>query len=316
MKKIKRLKRLIRAAKVLMINLIIFSLLQNPFIQSAMAATNSSGGFGAQDILTLANGALNIYGNYLGQKQQIIQQQIAAANNQKLMSQLSPACRKPDGTACFAGPAKFFPECTLPASMSNMPVNACNNATPEPAQISSMITYESIAQGWMNYYDQMSNEASNATYAVGLRCLGDKQKAIDSQITEMMNSLQRLQDRLNQDKQVFRDNNKKLLEDMNTANDELFGASKNNLKIKTQDFAKFFSQSCQAVIGKDALKAGTSTGLNGILQNLSSTNNAAADFNLNKNAIENDIRRETDKIAATISANGVDDFLAKGGSLP
>ncbi len=284
--------------------------MQNPFISNAMAAENlkSNSGFGAKDILTIANGALNIYSSYLGQKQQMMAAQISAANNQKLMSQLSPGCVRPDGTACYTTKAKLFPECTLPASMSNMPQNACNNATPEPGQISTMITYESIAQGWMNYYDQMSNEASNSTYAVGLRCLGDKQKAIDSSITEMMNSLQRLQDKLNQDKQVFRDNNKKLLEDMKTANAELFGGAL-DLKNKTSDFSKYFSQSCQSVIGKEGLKNGPSMGLNGILQGMSSNNKAASDYNLNKGSIESDVRKESQTIANSITAGGVDDWL-------
>lgn len=304
------MKKLSNLIKMLMIHTLVFSLMQNPFVNDALAAEKKSkGGFEAKEILNLANGALGIYGNYLGQKQQMIQQQIAAANNQKLMAQLGPTCRKPDGTACYTTPGKYFPECTLPASMSNMPKNVCSNSTPEVGQISSMITYEAIANGWSNYYEQMSNKASNSSYPVGLRCLEDKQKALDSQLIEMSNSLQRLQDRLNQDKQVFRDNNKRLLEDMNTANDELFGANKNNLKTRTQDFAKLFSQSCQSVIGKDALKSGTAGGLNGILQGMSSNNKAAADFSLNKSVIETDVRREADKIAALINAGGIDDWL-------
>ena len=301
--------------KVLLVYSIVFSLIQTSFISAAFATgTNSStgGGFGAQDIIGLANGALGAYAQYLGQKQQMLQQQITAANNQRLMAQLGPTCRKADGTACYATPAKMFPECTLPASMASMPVNVCSNATPEVNQISSMITYESISQGWMNYYDQMMNEASNSKYSVGLSCLNDKQKAIDSQLTEMVNSLQRLQDRLNQDKQIFRDNNKKLLSSMDTLNDELFGSTKNNLGNKTKDFAQYFSNSCQSVIGKDNLKGGIANGLNGIVQNLSTTNKSAADFNQNKNVIEADVRRETDKIAATIKSNGVEDFLNKG----
>ncbi|MBC7538195.1 MAG: hypothetical protein H7281_05200 [Bacteriovorax sp.] len=318
MKNLSKILELVtKTLKVLMINTIVFSLIQIPFVSETFAATSkkSNGGFEAQDIVNLASGALGVYSNYLGQKQQMLQQQITSANNQKLIAQLSPTCRKADGTACYTTPAKLFPECTLPASMSNMPANACNNPTPEVNQISSMITYESISQGWMNYYDQMSNEASNSSYAVGLRCLGDKQKAMDSQLTEMVNSLQRLQDRLNQDKQIFRDNNKKLLEDMNTANDELLGSSgglsKNNLNIKTQDFAKYFSQSCLSVIGKDAIKSGSANGgLSGILQGLSSTNKAASDFNLNKNVIEDDVRREASKIATSINGSGIDDFLS------
>lgn len=315
------MKNLAKILKVLMINAIILSLIQIPFVNKSYAAEKEQAankGFDASAINGITNLALRTYSSYLGQKQQILQQQISAANNQRLMSQLSPACRKADGKACFTTPAKYFPECTLPASMSNMPTNVCNaqpasSPAAQAAQMGSMLTYESIAQGWMNYYDQMSNEASNSSYAVGLRCLYDKEKALDSQLTEMVNSLQRLQDRMNQDKQIFRDNNKKLLADMDTANAELFGAGDSkNLALKTLDFAKYFSQSCQSVIGKENLSKGSSNGLNGILQGLSSTNKAASDFNLNKNVIEDDVRREVSKIAASISSKGVADFLLIG----
>ncbi len=309
-----KMQTFLKVMKVGVVNSLIFSLLQNPFITNAMAAEKSP--VDVQDILKIAGGAVDLYGKYLGQKQSMIQAQIASARNQQLMSQLSPNCRKPDGTACYVTQAKFFPECNLPASMSNMPENVCSANTQDPNAIASMITYESIAKGWKNYYEQMSNRNSNATYPTGLRCLMDKQKAMDSQLTEMMNNLQRLQDKLNQDKQVFRDNNKKLLEEMNTTNEELFGSTSKNLALKTRDFAKYFSQSCQAVLVKD-LAAGSSKGLNGMLQGLSVSNKSAADFQLNKGSIENDIRREAEKIASSIKTNGVDDFneLAKNNKL-
>lgn len=314
-----KMPKFLKAMKVVVIHSLIFSLLQNPFISEAATAAeskSSGGGVGANDILKIANGAIDLYQNYLGQKYQMIQAQVAAANNQKLMAQLSPNCRKPDGTACYVTQAKYFPECQLPASMSNIPHNACSANSADPNAIATMITYESISKGWINYYEQMGNKNSNASYPTGVRCLLDKQKAIDSQLTEMMNNLQRLQDKLNQDKQVFRDNNKKLLEEMNTANDELFGSSKNNLALKTRDFAKYFSQSCQAVLGKE-LEKGSQIGLNGILQGLSTPNKSAADFTANKGSIENDIRREAEKMAQTIKANGVDDFnnMVRGNKL-
>ncbi|MBP9682420.1 MAG: hypothetical protein KBD76_13520, partial [Bacteriovorax sp.] len=308
-----KIAKFMKTLKILLVNLTIGSLLQTFFIPGLMAAeAKKNNGFGVADTLSIANGALSIYGSFLGQKQQQIMAQISATNNQKLMAQMSPGCRKADGSACYVSQGTMFPECPLPASMSQMPTNICPSDTMNPSQLSSMITYEAIAQGWMNYYDQMSNDASNAVYKTGVTCLEEKQKAMDSQITEMMNSLQRLQDRLNQDKQIFRDNNKKLLEEMNASNDELFGMSKNNLNMKTQDFAKFFSQSCQSVIGKERLQNGTKEGLNGILQAMSSNNKSAADFNANKSVIENDIRNETNKIASTISSNGLEDFLANG----
>ena len=187
-----------KSLKVMLVYSTVFSLIQTSFISTAFAAGatggSSGGGFGAQDIMGLANGALGAYANYLGQKQQMLQQQISAANNQKLIAQASPACRKPDGTPCFTAPSKMFPECGMPTSMTTqltpglnnnyqIMLNACHEPKPDPRLLGSMITNESIAQGWMNYYDQMSNEATNSNSAFGLSCLNDKQKAIESQLT-------------------------------------------------------------------------------------------------------------------------------------
>ncbi|MFA6238723.1 MAG: hypothetical protein WC635_15415 [Bacteriovorax sp.] len=304
------MKKINKVLKVLMINAIICSLMQNPFVSNAMAAEKGSSDINAKDIINVVNAGLNVAENMQTQMFAMKQQQAALEAAQRMKQQLGPFCVNPKtGAACYTTPGKYFPECTLPASISNMPANACGNATPNPVQIGEMIGFQDLSNQWVNYYDQMSNKASNSKYPVGMACLVDKQKALDSQLIEMSNSLQRLQDRLNQDKQIFRDNNKKLLEDMNAANDELFGmggASKNNLNMKTQDFAKFFSQNCQSVIGKENLKNGTAGGFNGILQGLSSTNKAAADFNLNKAAIENDLRREVDRISADINKGGID----------
>lgn len=323
----KKLKSLLKNLNLLIINLTILSLIQNPLINANLAlaadnpASGGSGGSGgssritADDVKSVSNILLGTAKMYFDEKQKIVQMQIAAANNQRMMAQFGPNCRNPNGTPCFATSAKYFPECTLPASMSNMPQNVCSNATPDVTQISNMITFEAIAQGWSNYYEQMMNKASNATIPTGLRCLEDKQKAIDSSLIEMVNSLQRLQDRLNQDKQVFRDNNKKLLEDMNSANDELFGTNngKGDLKNKTSDMSKLFSPACQTVIGKEFLsQAKANGGLNGILQNVSPMSRAAGDFSQNRAVIENDIRQEANKIASTISKNGVGDFITNG----
>jgi hypothetical protein len=309
------MKKVFKIYKCLLINGMIFSLISHPMMNLANAQEAPvNKGFGAQDISSIANGVLSIYAGYLGQKQQFMQQQIAMANNQKLMAQFSPSCRKPDGTACYTTAGKMFPECVLPASISSMPQNVCGNATPEPNQISTMITYEAIATGWMNYYDIMSNKASNASYPTGLSCLESKKKALDSQLIEMANSLSRLQDVLNRDKQAFKANQQRVLDSITESNDEIFGMGEGNKKDlnKTRDFAKYFSQSCQSVIGRETLKNGQNLGLNGILQGLSTVNKSASDFRLNKATIEADVRRETQKIAATIASGGVEDFLAQG----
>ena len=302
----------LRYFRILIVNILIFSLIQNPFINQAFAQANNpakdvSGGV----ILDFAQKTLGLYSQYLGTKAQMIQQQMASAQARQMMEQMSPACRKPDGSPCFGATSKFFPDCPLPASMSNMPQNICANATPEPAQISQMITYETIANTWTNYYDQMMNTASNAAAPIGLKCLEDKQKNMDSQIIEMMNSLQRLKDRLNQDKQIFRDNNKKILEEMNIADQELNGSEGGkNLALKTQDLSKLFSQSCQTIIGKESMKELSSKGLNNLLQEVSPKSKEANDFDLNKGSLEADIRSQTDRLVESVKNQGLGDFVS------
>lgn len=288
----------------------ILSLVQTSFIFSTpVQAADITG----KDILSVANIALGTYGAFLGQKQQMIQQQIAAQKNAALMQKLSPSCRNADGTYCYQSAGKFFPECPLPATMATMPQNVCSETIPDPAQsaaqISSMITYESIAKSWVNYYDQMSNEATNATYPAGLKCLTDKTKKLDSEMIEMINNLTRLQDQLNKDKETFRANNKKLLEQLSQTNDELMGASKNNLDIKTNAFAKYFSSSCQSVIGEEALATGSQRGLVAIQQMIAPANKRAADYNQNRSAIEAEVRSDITKIQTSIANSGLQDYF-------
>lgn len=305
------MKNLKHFTRAFAIHAMIFSLIQSSFIFSAYADTKMSNTEATgKEILGVANVALQTYGQFLGAKQQMIGQQIAAQRNQQMMQQLSPGCRKPDGTACYTVAGQFFPECPIPASMTAMPQNVCSAASPDPAAISSMISYEAISKSWVNYFDQMLNEASNAKMPFGLKCLQDKQKALDSQLTEMVNNLTRLQDQLNKDKETFKANNKKLLEDMKQTNDELMGSSGgNNLALKTKDFSKYFSQSCQSVIGEEALAMGAAKGLNGIMQDLSPSNKRAADYNSNKAMVEADLRRDIDKIQKTIADGGLQDYF-------
>lgn len=302
----KRLKYLI---KFFTVHTIIFSL-----VQTSLFSTTAQADVTGKDILGVANIALGTYGSFLGQQKQIIQQQIMAQQNMALMQKLSPSCTNPDGTFCYRSAGKFFPECPLPATMSNKPKNVCSetipDATKSAAQISSMMTYEAIANGWANYYEQMSNEATNATYPAGLKCLSDKTKKLDSEMIEMINNLTRLQDQLNKDKEIFKANNKKLLEELSQANDELLGGSKNNLAIKTTPFAKYFSSSCQSVIGENNIATGAQKGLLGIQQIIAPANKRAADYNKNRTAIEAEVRSDILKIQNSIATGGLADYFA------
>jgi hypothetical protein len=294
---------------------LIFSLLQTCFVFSAYAqSTNNNNTSTAMQVLNVANQLVGTAGQAINQASSLqanINQQVA---NAALQQKLSPSCRKTDGTLCYSAAGSYFPECPLPATITAMPQNVCNqtldNAQQSSAQISSMDNYEAIGKSWVNYYDQMLNEASNASVPTGLKCLNDKKKALDSQLTEMVNNLTRLQDQLKKDKETFKSNTQTLLNDLNTANETLNGASSNNLDLKTKSFASNFSTSCQTIIGDELLKQGNSIGLNGVKQNLTSTNKLAADYTSNRTAIENEVRSDITKIQASIKNGGLQDYLA------
>lgn len=301
------MKKLKKFTRQLLVHLMIFSLVQTTvLLNTAHAQTMDSN---TTAVLGIAQSAVGIYGQYLQQKQQDTINRVTMLRNQQLMQQMSPSCRKPDGTSCYAVVGKLFPECALPASMSAMPQNICTSATPDVNQISTMITYENIANGWINYYEQMSNEASNMTAPIGLKCLQDKQKAVESQLTEMINNMTRLQDALNKDKETFRANTKKMLEELKTTNEELFGASGDkNLKIQTQDFSKYFSSSCLSVLGDAQVKEGAQIGFNGLLQTVIPKSKDASDYNQNRAKIEDDVRRDITKIQQNIKDTGLEDW--------
>ncbi|NOT77841.1 MAG: hypothetical protein HOP07_02420 [Bacteriovoracaceae bacterium] len=294
-------------------SVIIYSLLNASLLSLTFAQSKKNeSSIQPNDILQIMQAATGVYSQYVDFKATTIMQQVQAQKNQQMMQTLSPNCRKPDGTSCYTVKGKYFPECPLPASMSNMPQNVCSSASPNPSQISSMITYESISKGWVNYYDQMMNEASNMEVPFGLKCLQDKQKALSSQIAEMVNNLTRLQDQLNKDKEIFRANNKLLLDEMTSVNDELNGANgsgENNLKLKALDFNQYFSQNCQSVIGQETLSQGKQLGLLGIKQGLTASNKRAADFNSNRAIIESEVRTDVEKLQKAIREGGLQDYF-------
>lgn len=307
------MKLLLKIKNRIVTSVIIYSLLNASLLSITFAQSKKNeSSIQPNDVLQIMQAATGVYSQYVDFKATTIMQQVQAQKNQQMMQTLSPNCRKPDGTSCYTVKGKYFPECPLPASMSNMPQNVCSSASPNPSQISSMITYESISKGWVNYYDQMMNEASNMEVPFGLKCLQDKQKALSSQIAEMVNNLTRLQDQLNKDKEIFRANNKLLLDEMTSVNDELNGANgsgENNLKLKALDFNQYFSQNCQSVIGQETLSQGKQLGLLGIKQGLTASNKRAADFNSNRAIIESEVRTDVEKLQKAIREGGLQDYF-------
>lgn len=310
----KTFRNLIRG---ILIHSMIFSLIQTSFIQTSMAQDNTNQN--AMMLLNAVNQGVQTYGNVMMQQKQSQAAYAAQVKNAQMMQMLGPNCVTKDprtgaSVPCHMTAGKYFPECRLPPTIAPYPNNVCSQPMRDinqaPAQGTQMRGYADLSQAWVDSYTLMLNPASNAAMPEGIKCLEDKKKALDSQLTEMGNNLTRLQEQIAKELEPIKAHNKKLLEEMATTNDELFGPSgKNNLKLKTLDFSKLFSQSCQSVIGDDGLGQIASGGLAGVLQGLSPASKRAADYNNNRNSIETEVRNDIQKIQNSIKEGGLQNYF-------
>lgn len=277
----------------------ISSLIDVPLILAKEEAEDADEKF-AKNIEVIGSGAAQMYGQY-------IQQQVQSAqmlSNITMMNKLGPGCMQ-NGKPCHITPAKYFPECPITNSMVNFPKGMCESPSMNANQIEQMSSYKQLANNWVNQFDHMINPAQNAQYPIGLKCLADKQAALNQQLQNTENSLTALQTQLKKDLQVFKENNKKILEELEKNNKELFGleSGKVTSEDKLRNLRNYFSPTCQNVIGKDNFLQ--QPGLNGILKSVTLTNSDASNYLSNRNAIEADIKRALEKVNNKIKNEGV-----------
>ncbi|MBY0412917.1 MAG: hypothetical protein K2Q18_02065 [Bdellovibrionales bacterium] len=306
------MKKLREIFKRIIVHSVIFSLIQTSFVFSAHAELSQ----GVQAGLGAANTALNLWSQSNQMKNQIqmsIAQQQANAN---MITKYGPNCKKTDGTSCYDVAGKFFPECALPPTVAGLPQNVCSE---KPAQIQqfpnakqSMISYEKLAQEWVQSYDLQLNEASNSKVPTGLKCLGDKKKALDSEMLEMVNNLTRMQEQFSSFKQKFQNQNNKMLTDLAAMKEELEGATgagKNNLNLKVNSFMNGLSSSCKAILGDEKVAQGAQVGLIAIMNSLEPNKRKASDYQSNRTAIEAEVNADIAKIQNSIKNGGLQDYF-------
>ncbi len=260
--------------------LIISSMIQSSFAGTTLDTVRQVGG--------VMSGLMNTYIQGQTQQSQAMMQQNAAIQAQRMMSTMKPQM----------GPAKFFPECPVLQRITNLPANACTTSSMNPADITTMMAFETLAQ--------LSSQEYERSSVGSIECINTQQKAFNSQLIDYQNNLKRLQDQLKKDAQVFRDNNKKSLADMLSNYNDLNGPG-TSIDARTADYAKQFSPTCQAVL-KSKKSGNGNSGLLGIMNETSADNKAAADFAQNRPMIEAQIIAQANKISASIKADGIANF--------
>jgi len=205
-------------------------------------------------------------------------------------------------------PAKYFPHCKLSQARSAFPEDICSAEISDPNGLTQAMEYKNLARTYTSMYEQLLSPAQNSAYPVGLQCLEDAKKGMVTSLQDRLNSLEALMSKIEKESQFFRDENKKLLTDLEDAQQELFGGGTADVDSKTRDYSSYFSPACQNIIGTKNLANASKVGLNGLRVGLIATNKDAANFVTNKSQIENDVNSQIQKIKNQIESQGIDQW--------
>lgn len=288
--------------KSVVVHLMIFSLVQTSFPISVTYSAEVE----KTPLFQVAQIGMGVFQQAQMQKMSVNASIQAYQAQQRMLQSLRPV----------PTPSKFFPQCFLPPTMVNYPMNVCTNVN-SAKEIASgsagnslgrMYGMEQAAQNAVNFFDQMLNVASNSPISQGLRCLNDQKKNFDSSMTEMINNLTRLQDQLNKDKQTFQAQTKELLNKYNDLNTELKGGESKNNSQKTKNYAALYGQTCRNIIGKDAFSGSNFVGYKGILEVMRTQESSANNFTSNKAKIKSDIDKAIKDMQLGIQNTGIADW--------
>ncbi|WP_372655013.1 hypothetical protein [Halobacteriovorax sp.] len=242
--------------------------------------------------------SMQVMSTALQTAQQSMQQTMASNQIAAQMSSLQPQVIS----------AKYFPHCKISQASSAFPVGICEETISDTTGLNQAMQYKNLATTYSSMYEQLLSTAQNTSYPVGLQCLEDAKKGMITSLQDRLNSLEELKAKIEKESQYFRDENKKLLSEMEDANTELFGGGSGDIDAKTRDFSSYFSVACQNIIGQDTLATAAKSGLNGIKVGLTSANKDAANFVINKSQIESDVNSQIQAIKAQIESQGIEQW--------
>lgn len=207
-------------------------------------------------------------------------------------------------------PARFFPQCQVPQSFNAPPEGVCEQVQ-NPMQLGAIQGYQQLAFKYDDLYTRMSSPAQNTPFPQGLQCIEESAKRTDADMQDKLNALTAFQNKIRKEMQLFRDQNKKLLDEMEGVNQELNGGQNGSLEAKKSDLASSFSTDCQNIMGGPAAlnQLAKGKGLLGLQAKMdSSVRGAANDFINNQAVYKKDIDQLVNKMVKKMNSDGIDNF--------
>ncbi len=213
--------------------------------------------------------------------------------------------------------AMYFPQCTISQAQTNLPEGMCDNVADAGSyQMASAII--KVSDQYDTYFDQLLSEAQNSTYPVGLKCLKDSYRKEMNALQQKINYLTNLTTKINEQDKLFKEELKKITNEMDQINYELTGGSKDkSLDQRTTDIAKKYfnnNSACQSVLNSAAYTSGN--GLMGVLDSMTqpsantgiSMRDLASDTIAKEDSYKTSINTQIDRLLNKVNKYGVSDL--------
>ncbi|MBI2520477.1 MAG: hypothetical protein HYV97_08660 [Bdellovibrio sp.] len=256
-----------------------------------------------------AMGAITGFGNSFMQSMQAAQ---AAQRAAAMMQLLQPKII----------PARFFPQCRIAQADPNFPANACSNVS-DAASLQMAEALVNLATNYNQFYEQLTSTAQNTPFPVGVQCLEESRKQVESQINDKINSLTATIARIKKETQLFRDQNRAITEDMRNISDELNGTQNNrtlgNTNRPTDLRDQFKDAACNEVL-TDTMVAG-GKGLRGLRDVFNTPGeggqglrSSAANFQRDIPVLKQHLETQMTRMIADVREVGLEDWVGQADS--
>lgn len=233
-------------------------------------------------------------------------------------------------------PSQYFPGCPIFRAQSAFPNGACENIK-DPQTYAQGDSCRAKAIQYVQTLDNLLSEAQNVTPAgytpvgtrsqapqivsnvKGVQCLEQSRTNVMTSIEDRLNNLKALANRIKKETQMFKEQNKAMLDEMSNIAQELYGSKAGDGKVgvdertsnkEERDFSKFFGASCRNIIGSGKLM-NASQGLVGIQDGMKEVNSKALDYDYNKASYQNQLNDKIAEIQAEISKRGIGPWISE-----
>lgn len=165
-------------------------------------------------------------------------------------------------------PSKYFPNCQI-APLTPAPKNICQGIS-DPNTLKMARFYQQMAERNIDLYKKLERDDQNAKIAPfnngqqalansGIACLNQNKSLVESQLQDKLNYLETLASKIKKQNQLFKEQNKTMLDGMKDLNAELNGGG-DSIDKNTRDFGKLLGSQCSDIVDSSLL-VGANAGL-------------------------------------------------------